>query len=159
MSACSVVRCGPRRADEVHRLTQAAFGPYRHLDPPPGAGRESVAQVAEDLAAGGGAIAQVEGQALGCLRWLVEPDGDFRVRRVAVEPALQRQGIGRALMAWAEEEAPRHGCGAVSVGVRIALPGNLAFYRELGYEVTSEERHDGHDRTTGLAMRKGVRRC
>ena len=37
-----VVPCGPERAEEVYRLTQAAFASYLHLDPPSGAGRESM---------------------------------------------------------------------------------------------------------------------
>ncbi len=56
------------------------------------------------------------------------------------------------LMLWTEPEALRRGCTAVSVGVRIALPGNIEFYRRLGYEVT------GYERTTWLAMRKGLER-
>jgi ribosomal protein S18 acetylase RimI-like enzyme len=59
-------------------------------------------------------------------------------------------------MAWAEQEARRRGCAAVAVGVRTTLPGNLAFYRRLGYEVVGERRHDGYDRTTWLALRKST---
>jgi GNAT superfamily N-acetyltransferase len=143
-----VVACGPERGSDAHRLTQAAFAAYQQLDPPSGAVRESARRVTDDLSAGGGAIAELDGRPVGCLRWQVATNGDFHVRRVAVEPELQRHGIGRALMAWAEREARRRGCKAVSVGVRLALPGNLAFYRELGYEITGEHRHEGYTRTT-----------
>ena len=152
-----IVPCGPERAADVHRLTQATFGSYGALDPPSGALRESATRVAEELAAGGGAIANLDGRPVGCLRWAVAETGDFHVRRVAVAPELQRRGLGRALMAWAEREARRRGCPGVSVGVRTALPGNLAFYRGLGYEVTAEHRHDGYDVTTWLALRKDLR--
>ncbi len=152
-----IVRCGAERAEEVHRLTQIAFGGYRNLDPPSGAVRESLADVRDDLAAGGGAIAELGGRAVGCLRWRVAANGDFHVRRVAIEPKLQRRGVGRALMTWAEREAERRGCERVSVGVRIALPGNLTFYRRLGYEVTGEHRHDGYDHATWLGLRKRLR--
>jgi tRNA threonylcarbamoyladenosine biosynthesis protein TsaE len=154
----SVVSCGPERAHDVHRITQAAFAGYRTLDPPSGATRESVERVREELAAGGGAIAGLEGRPVGCLRWQLAPDGRFHVRRVAVEPGLQRRGVGQALMAWAEDEARRRACRAVSAGVRIALPGNLAFYRRLGYEVTGERSHDGYERATWLALRKELSR-
>jgi tRNA threonylcarbamoyladenosine biosynthesis protein TsaE len=149
-----IVPCGPERAEEVHRLTQAAFRVHRTLDPPSGAGRESVAVVRDALAAGGGAIAELAGRPVGCLRWTILEDGDFRVGRVAVEPDLQRRGVGTALMAWAEREALRRGCPAVFAGVRTGLPGNLAFYRRLGYDVVGERRHDGYDHTTWLALRK-----
>lgn len=151
-----VVACGPERAEDVHRLTQAAFERHRTLDPPSGAGRESVAQVAADLAKGGGAVAEADGRAVGCLRWHLAASGDFHVRRVAVDPALQRRGIGELLMAWSEDEAVRRGCRAVTVGVRIALPGNIAFYRRLGYEVTGEHVHDGYAQPTWHSMRKPV---
>jgi tRNA threonylcarbamoyladenosine biosynthesis protein TsaE len=149
-----VVPCGPERADDVYRLTQAAFRSYRRLDPPSVARRESVERVVDDLAVGGGAIAEVDGCPVACLRWDLAPNGDLHVRRLAVEPEFQRRGLGRALMAWAEGEARRRGCESVSVGVRVALPGNLDFYRELGYEVMGQHRHEGYDRTTWLAMRK-----
>ena len=76
---------------------------------------------------------------------------------MAVEPAFQGRGIGRALMRWAEDEARRRGCSEVSVGVRTALPRNVRFYRLLGYEVVSEHRHPGYSRPTWLTMRKRVR--
>ena len=57
-------------------------------------------------------------------------------------------------MDWAEQEGRRRGARSVTVGVRLALPRNLTFYRELGYEAVAEHRHQGYDRTTWLAMRK-----
>lgn len=154
MPSLQVIVCGPERAEEIHRVTQAAFEPHRRLDPPSGAGRESVEVVREQLAAGGGAIAELDGRPVGCLRWRINEAGDFHVRRVAVEPALQRQGVGHVLMAWAEREAQRHGCPGVFVGVRIGLPGNLAFYERLDYEIAGEQRHEGYDQPTWLALRK-----
>jgi predicted N-acetyltransferase YhbS len=146
--------CGPERAEEVHQLTQLAFQGYATLDPPSGAVRETVDRVRDDLAAGGGAIAALDGRAVGCLRWGLAEGGFFHVRRVAVLPELQRRGIGRALMVWAEQEARRRGCAGLSVGVRVVLPGNLYFYRALGYEVVGEHRHEGYDEITWLALRK-----
>lgn len=149
-----IVACGPERADDVHRLTQRAFRAHRVLDPPSGAGRESVATVRDDLAAAGGAIAELDGRPVGCLRWVIEEEGELRVRRLAVEPALQRHGVGTALMEWAEREAVRRGCASLFVGVRVGLDGNLAFYRALGYQIVGGHSHDGYDRTTWLGMRK-----
>ena len=138
-------------------MTQAAFRRYAALDPPSGALRESEERVADDLTAGGGALAELGANAVGCLRWQIAESGDLHVRRVAVAPGLQRLGIGRALMDWAERESGRRGCSGVSVGVRIALPGNLAFYRRLGYEIVGERTHDGYGHPTWLALRKDLR--
>jgi predicted N-acetyltransferase YhbS len=151
-----VVACGAERAEDVHRLTQAAFGPYGALEPPSGAVVESVERVAADLAAGGGAVAERDGIAVGCLRWRPRADGDMYVGRVAIEPGEQGSGIGRALVAWAEGEARRQGRPGVSVGVRIALPANLAYFRRLGYEVTGEHSHEGFAQPTWLSLRKEI---
>ena len=157
-----VVPARPEDAAEVHRLTGAAFAPHATLDPPSGAVQETLHQVRADLQAGGpvrgAALARLRGRAVGCLRWELTAAGDFNVRRVAVEPSLQGRGIGRALMEWAEREAAARGCAAVTLGVRIALPGNLAFYEKLGYQVTGEHRHAGYRDPTWLSMRKPLRR-
>jgi GNAT superfamily N-acetyltransferase len=158
------VAARPEDAAEVHRLTLAAFAPYGSLDPPSGALQESLHEVRADLRpelrpgarGAGAALALLDGRAVGCLRWEGTPAGDFHVRRLAVEPVVQGRGVGRALMAWAEREAAARGCAAVTLGVRVALPGNLAFYTKLGYRVTGEHRHAGYRETTWLSMRKAV---
>ena len=67
---------------------------------------------------------------------------------------MQRRGIGRALMSWAEAEGRRRGLREVTLGVRLALPSNVGLYRHLGYEGVSEHAHPGFDRPTWLRMRK-----
>jgi ribosomal protein S18 acetylase RimI-like enzyme len=153
-----VDRCGPEVAEIVHRLTQAAFAGQRGLDPPSGAGKETLESVRAELGERGGALARAadgSGEVVGCLRFHVRP-GALYVYRVAVPPRLQGRGVGRALMGWAEGEAGRLGLGAVEVGVRIALPDNVAFYRALGYEVVAEHAHPGYDHPTSYEMRKPV---
>jgi GNAT superfamily N-acetyltransferase len=151
--------CGVERAGEVHRLTQLAFAPYGVLDPPSGAVAETEADVKADLAQGGGAVARPGGDSgapVGCLRWRLDDDGTFSVRRLAVDPGWQHRGVGRALMAWADDEARARGSTALSVGVRVALPGNLAFFRDLGFAVVGEHSHDGYARATWLSLRKDL---
>jgi GNAT superfamily N-acetyltransferase len=150
-----VEACGPERAELVHQLTQAAFRDYASLDPPSGAGRETAESVRADLATGGGALAWLDAAPVGCLRLVPEPDS-LHVRRVAVLPEHQGRGIGLALMGWAEREAAGRGLRAVTVGVRLALPGNLAFYRRLGYVAVSEHAHPGYERPTWVTMQKSL---
>jgi hypothetical protein len=59
-------------------------------------------------------------------------------------------------MAWAEAEARRRGCGGLSVGVRVALPENLAYFQRMGFVVTGEHSHDGFDQPTWLSLRKDL---
>lgn len=148
--------CGEDAAAVVHEQTQAAFAGYEALDPPSGASWETVESVRRDLGAASGALAWLDSRAVGCLRFAVTGD-HLHVRRVAVTPELQGKGIGRALMAWAEGQASNRGLSRVTVGVRLSLPGNLAFYRRLGYEVVAEHAHPGYDRPTWVSMQKGVR--
>lgn len=147
--------CGPEAAETVHRLTQDAFEGYGSLDPPSGAIREVEGDVAQELADHGGALAEFGGVPVGSLRLRAEGD-HLLVRRLAVDPRFQRQGIGRAMMAWAESEAMRRGLDRVSVGVRLALPENLDFYRRLGYRQVSEHTHPGYERPTWVSMQKVI---
>lgn len=150
-----IAACGAELAEVVSGLTRAAYAEYGSLDPPSGEGKETVESVRADLDRDGGAVAWLGDQPAGCLRIAVEAD-HLHVRRVAVLPELLRRGIGRALMAWAEGEASRRGLHAVTLGVRLALPGNIAFYRRLGYQVTGHHAHPGYDRPTWVSMRKPV---
>jgi predicted N-acetyltransferase YhbS len=146
-----IALCGPQAAAEVHRLTQLAFGGYDRLDPPSGALRETVDNVRDDLERAGGALADIDGKAVGCLRFEREP-GLLRVRRLAIDPAWQRKGLGTALMNWTHDYAREVGVTEVRVGVRRGLPGNVAFYERLGYTLLAEHRHPGYAEVTWLEM-------
>ena len=142
MSDVRVAAVGAEAAAEVHRLTQAAFGGYSWLTPPSGAINETEDDVRRDLAQHGGALARLDGQAVGALRMVVEPR-HLHVRRVAVLPAHQGAGIGRELMAWAEDRARGLARSEVRLGVRAQLPGNREFYERLGYRVVREHHYPG----------------
>jgi ribosomal protein S18 acetylase RimI-like enzyme len=100
-------------------------------------------------------VALLHGNPVGCLRFDREV-GVLHVRRVAVDPARQRQGIGTALMAWARDYAHAQGFAEVRVGVRRQIPGNLRFYQRLGYTVVAEHRHPGYREVTWDEMRRSV---
>lgn len=84
--------------------------------------------------------------------WLAEADGNpvgalvlqartdhVLVWSVAVEPRLQRRGIGRQLMRFAELEALRRGVGEIRLYTNRAFSENIRLYREIGYAVTHTE--------------------
>jgi len=52
---------------------------------------------------------------------------------LAVAPALQRKGLGRALVRWLEVVARRGGIRRVELEVRATSHAALGFYRSLGY--------------------------
>jgi hypothetical protein len=77
----AVVSCGPERAGEVHQLSAGAFRGHETLDPPSGAGSETVETVPADLAAGGGgALSQIGDRTAGCLRWTIAEPRDLYMR-------------------------------------------------------------------------------
>ena len=143
-----VVACGPEAAADVHRLTQAAFAAYASLTPPSGAVSETEDQVRAQLAARPGGLAYVDGALAGCYRTQAHEDGTLHVRRVAVDEAFRGRGVCAAMIRHAEDAARAEGRAELRLGVRDQLPGNLALFRRLGYEVVA-----GHGFWTELAKR------
>lgn len=55
------------------------------------------------------------------------------INYLAVEPAFQRRGTGRALMTEAERVLRAAGCPKISLQVRRTNPEVIAFYEKLGF--------------------------
>ena len=64
---------------------------------------------------------------------LVPENGVLLVENVAVRPRLHGQGIGRRLLAFAEDEARRLGRPAVRLYTHARMTRNRALYEALGY--------------------------
>ena len=67
---------------------------------------------------------------VGCVMGTPKPDGLLKLRQMAVKPGLQRSGVGRALMAAAEETARAEGFHAIFFHARFVA---IGFYEKLGY--------------------------
>jgi GNAT superfamily N-acetyltransferase len=82
-------------------------------------------------------IAALEGDddaaCIGCLVLLPIDAGTVRMRQVAVEPDRQRQGLGGALVAFAEQAARTRGYREIVAHVREPV---IPFYARLGYELS-----------------------
>ncbi|MEO7413338.1 MAG: GNAT family acetyltransferase [Opitutaceae bacterium] len=55
------------------------------------------------------------------------------INYLAVEPALQKSGVGRTLMAEAERVLCTAGCPKINLQVRSSNAGVIAFYHRLGF--------------------------
>jgi predicted N-acetyltransferase YhbS len=60
-----------------------------------------------------------------------------RITALVVDTAMRGQGIGRALVAAAEEALTASGCGLLEITSNMRLVEAHAFYERLGYERTS----------------------
>jgi GrpB-like predicted nucleotidyltransferase (UPF0157 family)/GNAT superfamily N-acetyltransferase len=136
---------GAADAPALLHLIHTAFEEMRdRLDPPSGAHAESVASLRALFERGEhAALATVDGTAAGCV-FFARTGVEMYVHRLAVLPAYRRAGVGQALMRCAEEQAAQLGCTYVRAGVRLALPGNLAFFTRLGYANILVDRHPGY---------------
>ena len=126
---------GPR--DGLRRLFELAEDSAPELDAYIGAGRVLVALDGDRV--------------VGHLQLTAtERAGEAEVKNMAVDPAYQRRGIGRALMAAAIAHARRDGCATLVVATAAGDTGNLRFYQRLGFRMRSVER-DAFTPATGYA--------
>jgi ribosomal protein S18 acetylase RimI-like enzyme len=134
------------RADDVAaiaELVEAAYFPYLER-----IGR-APAPVGADyprlVAAGDVWIGSSGGRVVGVL--VIRPVGEtLELENVAVEPAHQRHGCGRELIAFAERHAQELGLESVSLYTNEAMVENLRLYPRLGFVETGRRVEDGHRR-------------
>jgi GNAT superfamily N-acetyltransferase len=98
-------------------------------------------------------VAEAGGQVAGVLQLTLIPglsrNGMLRgqIESVRVAAGHRGQGLGRALIAWAMDEARRAGCGLVQLTSDKRRADAIRFYRSLGFEATHEglkaSLHDG----------------
>jgi ribosomal-protein-alanine acetyltransferase len=62
--------------------------------------------------------------------------GAARLLTIDVSPEARGNGLGRALLAGAEEEAVRAGCGSIGLEVRVGNAEAIALYESAGYART-----------------------
>lgn len=140
----------------VVAIMRAAYAEYANrLDPPSGVHKETEESVAAKLARGGAAIAEIDGVAAGSV--IYEPRDEFMyLGRLAVLPEKRKLGLGRLLTSYVEDQARSADLPRVEMGVRAAIPQNVAYYQRLGYTILYEGRHAGYDHTTYYQMGKNV---
>lgn len=90
-------------------------------------------------------VAEIDGLVVGYLIAFTRDDDCF-IENVAVDPSGAGKGIGKALMALAEDHARDAGRDKVVLYTNARMHENFPFYAALGY------------RTTGLVVEAGFRR-
>lgn len=133
-------RAGPDDAARVRDLTRKAYMKWCAV-----IGREPLPMTADyhhavrhhviDLAFVGGEL-------VGLIE-MIPRDDDLLIENVCVDPDRQGGGLGRMLVAHAEEETRKRGYGMVRLYTNKAFAANLGFYESQGYEVEREEPFKG----------------
>jgi len=137
--------------DGVQACAQAAYALYV-----PRIGKKPapmVADFAAQIDAGQVYVIEASGAASGEVAGFIvlyprgDPWGDhLHVENVAVDPDRQGQGLGGALLAFAEDEARRRGLAAIELYTNVKMTENLALYPRLGYRETGRREEAGFSR-------------
>ena len=90
-------------------------------------------------------VAEREGSVIGVLV-LRRDEQTLLLENVAVSPPHQGQGVGRALIAFAEQHGRDLGLEAVTLYTNEAMRENLRLYPRLGYVETGRRTADGYAR-------------
>ncbi len=123
-------------AAAIRALTRAAYAKWV-----PVIGREPLPMVADYEAAMAKHrfdLLYVDGT-LAALIETIAKDGHLLIENVAVDPAFQKRGLGRKLMAHAEAVALGMGYRVLRLYTNKSFADNVALYQRLGYGVDREE--------------------
>ena len=137
-------------ASRVSELVDAAYGHYvDRIAGLPGPMTQDYRRVIRDA----DVTVAVRGETvLGVLVLNVTDEG-FVIENVAVHPSERGQGLGRALLEVAEDEARRAGFTSIYLYTHEKMTENQALYRKIGY-VEYDRRSRGD--VTLVYMRKGL---
>ena len=138
----AVIRlAAPDDLDAVRAIAWAAYARYV-----PRIGREPAPMVADFADAQEHSRLWVAGEPVA--GYVVAfPRGDhWHLENVAVDPAAQGRGIGKALMAHVEALARQGRAAAVELYTNARMTENLQLYPRLGYAETDRRTEDGFDR-------------
>lgn len=142
-----------RAADETdvaaaHDIVQAAYRFYiARMGKPPGPMLDDYARRQRDAQL---YLASLGAEPVG-VAVLVRADDHVELNNIAVHPRWQGRGIGRALIAFAEETAREQGVSELRLYTHVTMTENIARYGRIGFIETHRETQDGYER---VFMRK-----
>ena len=98
-------------------------------------------------------VAELDGRVAGylCLTVLLD---EAEILDVAVDPALQRSGIGAALLTWTCDEAVRQGATLLRLEVRATSAPAIALYERFGFQRSGLRKAYYEDNIDAILMDK-----
>jgi ribosomal protein S18 acetylase RimI-like enzyme len=137
-------------------VLHAAYAEYLgKLDPPSGAHKETVESLRQKLATAHAVKAVVDQTIVGCVFYEDELANVY-LSRLAVLPGHRGLGIARRLVAHVEQYAMAWRMPRVTLGVRLQMLSNIAYYTKLGYRITGYGCHPGYSEPTFARMAKNL---
>lgn len=136
-------RARPEDAPFVREIAREAYKPYIKR-----IGKEPAPMIADFAALIDAAEVWVAVDFAEILGYIVmRPRGDaLHIENVAVSPPRHGEGVGRALLEFAEVEAARVGIPRMDLYTNAAMRENLSLYPRLGWVETDRRREDGFER-------------
>lgn len=104
--------------------------------------RETLGDPENTILRKGGQIFMVhaEGEAVGCVALIPMGEGVYELSKMTVSPRLRGQGIGRALLKYAIEQARAIGARSLFLGSNSKLPAAVHLYESMGFQHVPVER-------------------
>ncbi|HEY3912359.1 MAG TPA: GNAT family N-acetyltransferase [Stellaceae bacterium] len=141
----------PADREAVEAIVDAAYSIYAdRIGQPPGPMLDDYARLID---AGAVSVFEEANRAIAGIIVLIAKPDHLLLDNIAVRPDRQGRGLGRALIAFAENEARRRGLLEVRLYTHQKMTENLALYAWLGFEETRRGCEAGYDR---VFMRKPV---
>jgi ribosomal protein S18 acetylase RimI-like enzyme len=145
---CSLRVAREADAEELTELVDDAYGHYvERIGMLPGPMTDDYAEVIRDRDV---TVVESEGAIVGAIVLGTTEEG-FTIENVAVHPTRQGEGVGRALLELAEQEARRTGFDAIHLYTHEKMTENLALYARVGYAEYERRASEGFSR---VFMRK-----
>ena len=138
-------------SEDVSAIASLIDASYRVYVPALGRDPQPMTDDYADLVASGEVSVLIEQQDIAGVLVLQDQKDALLVRTVGIAPAYQGRGLGRRLMAYAEERAAACKKKALRLYTNEVMTGNVDLYRWLGY---SETHRTGPDKRQVVHMTK-----
>ena len=143
MTAFDIRRATDRDARAIRSCVHAAYRHYiERIGKPPGPMLDDYERV---IAERDVFVVGERNNIHGLLVLMKKEDG-LLLDNIAVDPTMQGRGLGKRLMAFAEEEARRQGYDRLSLYTHELMTKNIAIYTKLGYVETERRIEAGYRR-------------
>jgi ribosomal protein S18 acetylase RimI-like enzyme len=142
-------RARPEDCAAVKAIVHAAYAIYvDRIGKPPGPMLDDYARLIADSAVN---VLEDPDRTMAAIIVLVPQPDHLLLDNIAVRPDRQDRGLGRRLIAFAENEARRLGYAELRLYTHQKMTENIALYTRLGFVETGRGREAGYDR---VFMRK-----